>query len=169
MNNIGIVRKVDELGRIVLPKELRKTLDINAGDDFQIFLDNENIILKKYNKLRNYKKELINIINSFSNILKYNIYFIINNRDLLNNKRINNEIVNIIQERKIYLNEQIKRVSIFENIIEEGKVIIYPIVIDSDLLGTIIIVGNYKSIDMLNVCKIINNLIKSNILIIEKW
>lgn len=168
MNNIGIVRKVDELGRIVLPKELRKTLDINAGDDFQIFLDNENIILKKYNKLRNYKKELINIINSFSNILKYNIYFIINNRDLLNNKRINNEIVNIIQERKIYLNEQIKRVSIFENIIEEGKVIIYPIVIDSDLLGTIIIVGNYKSIDMLNVCKIINNLIKSNILIIEK-
>jgi transcriptional pleiotropic regulator of transition state genes len=44
----GIVRKVDELGRIVIPIELRRTLDIDIKDALEIFVDNERIILKKY-------------------------------------------------------------------------------------------------------------------------
>jgi transcriptional pleiotropic regulator of transition state genes len=48
MKAIGIVRRVDGLGRIVLPKELRNTLDINARDGLEIFLDDGTIILKKY-------------------------------------------------------------------------------------------------------------------------
>lgn len=49
MKGTGIVRKVDELGRIVLPKELRKVLDINIKDPLEIFTEGKNIILKKYN------------------------------------------------------------------------------------------------------------------------
>jgi transcriptional pleiotropic regulator of transition state genes len=48
MKSTGIVRKVDELGRIVLPIELRRNLDINEKDALEIFVDNEKIILKKY-------------------------------------------------------------------------------------------------------------------------
>ncbi len=48
MKATGIVRKVDELGRIVLPIELRRTLDINIKDPLEIFVDDEYIILKKY-------------------------------------------------------------------------------------------------------------------------
>lgn len=48
MKSTGIVRKVDELGRVVLPKELRTTLDINIKDPLEIYIDGENIILKKY-------------------------------------------------------------------------------------------------------------------------
>ena len=48
MKSIGIVRKVDELGRIVLPKELRTTLDINERDALEIYVDGSTIILKKY-------------------------------------------------------------------------------------------------------------------------
>ncbi len=48
MKATGIIRKVDELGRIVVPKELRKTMDIREGDPMEIFTDGENIILKKY-------------------------------------------------------------------------------------------------------------------------
>ena len=44
----GIVRKVDELGRIVLPVELRRTLEINERDDVEIYVDGSSIILKKY-------------------------------------------------------------------------------------------------------------------------
>lgn len=44
----GIVRKVDELGRIVLPIELRRTLDIEIKDPVEIFVDGEYILLKKY-------------------------------------------------------------------------------------------------------------------------
>jgi transcriptional pleiotropic regulator of transition state genes len=49
MKSTGVVRKVDELGRIVLPKELRETMDINVKDPLEIFTDGENVVLRKYN------------------------------------------------------------------------------------------------------------------------
>lgn len=48
MKSTGMVRKVDELGRIVLPKELRKAMGIEIRDALEIFTDNERIILQKY-------------------------------------------------------------------------------------------------------------------------
>lgn len=48
MKSTGIVRKVDELGRIVLPIELRRTLDIAEKDSLEIYVDDSSIILKKY-------------------------------------------------------------------------------------------------------------------------
>ena len=48
MKSTGIVRKVDELGRIVLPIELRRTLDIAEKDSLEIYMDGSAIVLKKY-------------------------------------------------------------------------------------------------------------------------
>ena len=48
MKSIGIVRKVDELGRIVLPIEMRRTLGIGEKDSLEIFIDGETVVLKKY-------------------------------------------------------------------------------------------------------------------------
>ena len=48
MKSTGIVRKVDELGRIVLPIELRRTLDIAERDSLEIFVDGASIVLRKY-------------------------------------------------------------------------------------------------------------------------
>ena len=48
MKSTGIIRKVDELGRIVLPIELRRTLDISEHDEMEIYIENDQIILKKY-------------------------------------------------------------------------------------------------------------------------
>ncbi len=48
MKSTGIVRKVDELGRVVIPIELRRTLDINVKDALEIYVDDDKIILKKY-------------------------------------------------------------------------------------------------------------------------
>lgn len=48
MKNTGIVRRVDELGRIVLPKELRRTLGIQDGDPMEICVDGDSVVLKKY-------------------------------------------------------------------------------------------------------------------------
>ena len=48
MKSTGIVRKVDELGRVVLPIELRRNLHINEKDALEIFVDDEKVILKKY-------------------------------------------------------------------------------------------------------------------------
>jgi len=48
LKSTGIVRKVDELGRVVIPIELRRTLGIEVKDALEIYVDGEKIILKKY-------------------------------------------------------------------------------------------------------------------------
>ena len=48
MRSTGIVRKVDELGRIVLPIELRRTLDIAERDELEIYMDDDKVVLRKY-------------------------------------------------------------------------------------------------------------------------
>ncbi len=48
MKSTGIVRRVDELGRIVLPIELRRTLDIAERDELEIYVDGTSVVLKKY-------------------------------------------------------------------------------------------------------------------------
>ena len=48
MKSTGIIRKVDDLGRIVLPIELRRVLDIAERDELEIFMENDRIILQKY-------------------------------------------------------------------------------------------------------------------------
>ena len=48
MKSTGIVRKVDELGRIVLPIELRRTLDIGEKDSLEIYVEDDRIVLRKY-------------------------------------------------------------------------------------------------------------------------
>ena len=69
MKSTGIVRKVDELGRIVIPMELRNQFQIAEKDPIEIFVDGSSIVLKKYEKaclfcnntkkLSNYKDKLI--------------------------------------------------------------------------------------------------------------
>lgn len=48
MKSTGIVRKLDELGRVVLPIEIRRTLDISVRDSLEIFVEDDRIILQKY-------------------------------------------------------------------------------------------------------------------------
>lgn len=63
MKSTGIVRRIDELGRIVLPIELRRTLDIDIKDSLEIYVDNNSIILKKYAPACIFCGEVDNIIN----------------------------------------------------------------------------------------------------------
>jgi len=48
MKTTGIIRKVDDLGRIVLPIELRRVLDISERDELEIFMENDRIVLQKF-------------------------------------------------------------------------------------------------------------------------
>lgn len=57
MESTGIVRRLDDLGRVVLPKEIRRTLRLKEGDPLELFLDGFNLVLKRYSplsKLENY-------------------------------------------------------------------------------------------------------------------
>ncbi len=161
MKTTGIVRKIDELGRIVLPKELRKSLNINSGDDFQITIEENKIILEKYSRLENFEEKITKIINCFISVTNYKIYFVINDKIINSNESIKDNISKLIQERKLYISDKIIKNQISDSIIEEGKMVIYPIVFDSDLLGSLILVSNDNINNIVNNSKILNNLIKS--------
>ena len=49
MRSLGIVRKMDQLGRLVIPKETRRVFNLNGRDPVEIFTDEDKIIIKKYN------------------------------------------------------------------------------------------------------------------------
>ena len=63
MKSTGIVRKVDELGRIVLPIELRRTMDIAEKDAIEIYVDGASIILRKYEPTCIFSGDAKNVIN----------------------------------------------------------------------------------------------------------
>lgn len=58
MKTTGIIRRVDDLGRIVLPKEIRRKVGITEGAPMEIFTDSDRIVLKKYNT----SEEMINLV-----------------------------------------------------------------------------------------------------------
>ena len=62
MKSTGIVRKVDELGRIVLPIELRRTLDIDIKDALEIYVEDSKIVLKKYEPTCTFCGESENVV-----------------------------------------------------------------------------------------------------------
>ena len=63
MKSTGIVRKVDELGRIVLPIELRRTLDISERDSLEIYVDGSAIVLRKYQPACIFCDDAKNVVN----------------------------------------------------------------------------------------------------------
>lgn len=63
MKSTGIVRKVDELGRIVLPIEMRRTLNIEEKDSLEIYVEDDNVILRKYQATCIFCESTKNLIN----------------------------------------------------------------------------------------------------------
>ena len=59
MKTIGIIRRVDDLGRVVIPKEVRRTLKIKEGDPLEIFLDRDYVCFKKYEGHISYFSDII--------------------------------------------------------------------------------------------------------------
>ena len=161
MKSTGIVRKIDELGRIVIPKEIRNALNIQCNDDLEIYVDNYNIILKKYEKsgnLINYINKIVTFFNDYSDIKMYvtNKEKIISQGDLLNVK-LNAKLKELVEERKKYESDNL---DLILNI--NGYFNIFPIIIDSDIIGLLVFVkeDNFTKSEQ-NLCNIILKIIEN--------
>lgn len=155
-----MIRKIDDLGRIVLPKELRKVLSIHSGDDFQIIVDENKIILEKFSRILNVQDEIIKIKNIFKSIYDYEIYITNNNFILETQEKISEDVFKIIQQRKIFTCDYQTKLKLTEKLKVYGKIIIFPIIVDSDLLGGIIIISDSDVQTMQLVAKTIFELVK---------
>ena len=163
MKSTGVIRRIDELGRIVIPKEIRKTLRIHDGDNLEIFTDDkENIILSKYSSmgvLSELSKNIVQVINknvNFEVIITDNDKVIAASNNLkksLESKEISNELLKYLNKRELYKNDNKIALKITDEELD-GYFLISPIVVNSDSIGLIIVYSKENKIDDFT-CKLI--------------
>ena len=153
MKATGIVRRVDDLGRIVIPKEIRRSLRIHEGDPLEIFTDQDSVIFKKYSVITEISEISKTIVESLRANTACNVMICDKERvqaysgafaGKYNNKRISIEVRDIIDYRTQYEmtnNEPIKLVD--EDVLFShgtdyySDQMVYPIVVEGDIVGAL--------------------------------
>ncbi|HYK71553.1 MAG TPA: stage V sporulation protein T [Pseudoneobacillus sp.] len=150
MKATGIVRRIDDLGRVVIPKEIRRTLRIREGDPLEIFVDRDGeVILKKYSpisELSDFAKEYAEALyDSLGNpvlICDRDTYIAVagsSKKDYLN-KNIGEFVEKTMEERNSVLNTQQGDVSIIDGNEETvSSYTIGPIIANGDPIGAVLI------------------------------
>lgn len=65
MRATGIVRRIDDVGRVVIPKEIRRTMGIREGEPFEIFFSEDSVTFKRFNPNQELKEELLTLIDRY--------------------------------------------------------------------------------------------------------
>lgn len=151
MQTLGIVRRMDELGRIVVPKQIRNIFKIKNGDCVEFSVDNGKIILTKHNLFNNIDsiQALMDMIAKTINVKilitddNKVIHIGGNNSSSLKEQPISKKVYNVIFDRKEFINNK-KEDKIFEIYF---YYLIYPLIINGDVIGSIIILKEEQQVD----------------------
>ncbi len=164
MNKSGITRKIDELGRIVIPKEIRRMLAIRDEENLEIVVEGEKIILKKYNYLKTIEELGENLINIYKTISTNDLLItdrekvILSTNENFKNKLLEKKLTNLIDSRESF-NEKINLD--FEDTSVNDYVTIIPIINDIDCIGLVIIITKNldSSKEELKIAKLISKIL----------
>ena len=148
MKATGIVRRIDELGRVVIPKEIRRTLRIKDGDPLEIFTDRDELMLKKYSPIATLEKFSEGTAKSLNDLSGYLavicdtdeiLYATGDGRKDYAKKQVSRQLEKIMQDRRSYIANLAEGGDIVP-LTEDGAgtitaQIIVPIVSGGDCLG----------------------------------
>lgn len=156
MKATGVVRRIDDLGRVVIPKEIRKTLRIKEGDPLEIFTDREGqVILKKYSPIG----ELSEFATGYAETLAKTTGHIacITDKDTIiavsgGSKKefleqdVSQELEKLMEDKEVYTSKDNSDMAmpITKNDTNEKKnksQIVYPIISNGDTIGTVILMS----------------------------
>lgn len=170
MKQSGLTRRIDELGRIVIPKEIRKNLKIRDSDELEISVKDGNIILNKYEVIEK-DKTITSLLQTISKTCKKDILFTskdkiidysLESKNKINDLELSNSIIKIIENRQQVSNDFTK-LCITKNILDISY-IINPIIINGDLLGSLILYSEKDDINDLD-----KDIISFSNLFLEKY
>ena len=149
MKATGVVRRIDDLGRIVIPKEIRRNLKINEGDSLEIFVDSVGIILKKYSLLDNMVQNATILVDSVAKIYQKNILITDREKIIAVSKEfqkqfLNKELSNNIKEKIENICEVFNDSNSYIVVDETNNTpsFLVPILVDSDSLGSVILIND---------------------------
>ena len=163
MKATGVVRRIDDLGRVVIPKEIRKTLRIKEGDPLEIFTDREGqVILKKYSPIG----ELSGFATGYAETLAKTTGHIacITDKDTIiavsgGSKKefleqdVSQELEKLMEDKEVYTSKENSDMAmpITKNDTNEKKnksQIVYPIISNGDTIGTVILMSKDSNTKM---------------------
>ena len=156
MKATGVVRRIDDLGRVVIPKEIRKTLRIKEGDPLEIFTDKEGeVILKKYSPIgelsefaTEYAETLAKTTGHIACITDKDTVIAVSGgpkKEFLE-QSISEELEKILEDKENYTSKENNDLSvpITKNDNKERRFnsqVVYPIISDGDVIGSVILLS----------------------------
>jgi len=149
----GMKRKIDELGRIVIPKEIRKSLKLNMGDSLEIYIEDNKISLRKYSSLKGYEEELFNIAKIINELTNSTILFIEEDKVVVSYGKlseiyIDQEINNSIYNKVGYNNYvKLKDIYLIDSYKEDRAMIVTMLSNKAINIGLLVIIENEQPIN----------------------
>ena len=153
MKATGIVRRIDDLGRVVIPKEIRRTMRIREGDPLEIFTEKDGeVIFKKYSPIGELGDFAVTYADTLSKTAGKGI--LITDRDNiiavsglpkkeLMEKRVSRDIENVMSEKSPYKSQgRNQGLSIADGVDKYNAGVVVPIVSEGDTIGSVIFVMN---------------------------
>ena len=156
MKATGVVRRIDELGRIVIPKEIRKNLKIRDGESIEIFTDNSNqIILKKYSLSEDYTLIIKSYLESIYGTLKKSL--LVTDRDKFRagigelkkefeQKELSDVLLKAIDKRETKVVNDETSIELVNNKNFTGNYLIEPIIASGECVGLFIVLSKNEKI-----------------------
>ena len=152
MESKGIVRRVDELGRIVLPREMRKMLNVRVGSKLEIgVVDGNKFLLTKYSDMVSLKEYSGAVATAISVSIEHDVLIsdmekvLSSNKKKYINKDLTDEVQELIYKKEIVIKKQDDGSEMLEFFVRGGKdyscELIVPIIKDGDAIGSIIILA----------------------------
>lgn len=154
MKATGIVRRIDDLGRIVIPKEIRRSFRIKEGDPLEIYTDSEGeVIFKKYSpigELSNFALQYADVLGKDAGLpvaIMDNDHVIaasgVNKREVLE-RRVSKNLEDLMQNRKIHIKtDKVPSINAVEGYDMPAQVV-YPIMYGGDVSGAVVLFDDGK-------------------------
>ena len=148
MKNTGIVRRIDELGRVVIPKELRRTMHIKEGEEMEVYVaPDDTLVLKKYSALRDYAEvaqEYLEILTQHTRTTCFvcdTDAVVASTEKGLRQKRIGPSLQSVLEKRRSCRLVDRETFAPVEGIEAPKEMVVSPVVVAGDVLGGVVLYG----------------------------
>ena len=173
MKATGIVRRIDDLGRVVIPKEIRRTMRLYEGASLEIYTEaNGEVIFKKYSPIGEFSEDISAFCDEVHKATGKTVAVV--DRDSvvfasgefkreLSGKKISKELEDVIKKRTPYIyrigDKRIDVISKTEEKEDLYAAIIYPVIVDGDIVGAMVMLIDQRGSEPSEVdCKVLSTI-----------
>lgn len=136
MKSTGIVRRLDDLGRLVIPKEIRKQFRLKEGDSIEFYIDQDRIVIQKYDLLSRHIEEIGIMCETLQSMYQNTVLFI--QDELLSGSQLTISD-SFLKKTKVHRKTTFENEKVYNDDVNYFPGIIYPVVANGDWYGAFVL------------------------------